>query len=271
MSRNGMISECLDGLRAAGKKGLIAFITAGDPGLAETVEIALSMAGAGADIIELGIPFSDPLADGPVIQQASQRALARGATIPRILETVREIRRRCGKPLVLMGYYNPIYRYGAVRFAADASGAGVNGVIVPDLPYEESGPLRDAAREAGVDLIPLVAPTTTGRRLARIAAAARGFIYCVSVTGVTGAREVIETDLEAFTGLVRWHTALPLALGFGIAGPEQAVRVSAHCDAVVVGSAIVSIIAEYGKDPSAGREAAALVGRIRAALDEGRL
>lgn len=267
MSKNGVISECLNSLRAAGKKGLIAFITAGDPDLAGTVEIALRIAAAGADIIELGIPFSDPLADGPVIQQASHRALASGATIPRILEIVREIRRHCGKPLVLMGYYNPVYRYGIARFVLEASEAGVNGVIVPDLPYEESGPLRDAAQEAGVDLIPLVAPTTTGRRLEKIAAAARGFIYCVSVTGVTGARKEIETDLEAFTGLVRRYTALPLALGFGIAGPEQAARVSSHCDAVVVGSAIVSIIAEHGKAPAAGREVEALVRRIRTALD----
>lgn len=263
-----LITDRLEELRSAGKKGLIPFITAGDPDLAGTVEIARRMARAGADIIELGVPFSDPLADGPVIQQASWRALASGATLPRILEAVREIRKDCSLPLILMGYCNPIYKYGIRRFSRDASEVGVNGLIVPDLPHEESGPLREVALEAGLDLIPLVAPTTTDRRLEKITAAARGFIYCVSVTGVTGARVKIETDIAGFTDRVRRHTSLPLAVGFGIAGPEQAARVARHCDAVVVGSAIVKIIAECGTTSTAGPAVERLVGQIRAALDE---
>ncbi len=268
MNKDSMISECLDSIRHNGKKGLITFITAGDPNMRDTVEIALGMAEAGADIIELGIPFSDPLADGPVIQQASQRALGSGTTMARIFEGVKEIRKTCSKPLVLMGYYNPIYKYGIRRFAADAFQAGINGLIVPDLPHEESGPLQDAARETGIDLIPLVAPTTTGLRMEKIAADARGFVYCVSVTGVTGARQEINEDLETFTGMVRRHTDLPLAVGFGIAGPEQAARTALHCDAVVVGSAIVSIIAESGKASASGPEVEKLVRLIRSALDQ---
>ena len=267
MSKSGLISECLEKLRLAGKKGLITFVTAGDPDMAGTVEITLRMAAAGADIIELGVPFSDPLADGPVIQKASQRALDSGSTLPKIFEAVKEIRKNCRKPLVLMGYYNPVYRYGIRRFAVEASGAGINGVIVPDLPYEESGPLREAVQEAGRDLIPLVAPTTTDHRLKKIAANAQGFIYCVSVTGVTGARDEIKTDLEAFTGKVRRYTTLPLAVGFGVAGPEQAVRVARHCDAVVVGSAIVDIVAKYGKSWATGQEVEKFVRQIKSALD----
>lgn len=266
MSKNGLISECLGTLRTAGKKGLITFVTAGDPDMAGTVEIVLRMAAAGADIIELGVPFSDPLADGPVIQKASRRSLESGCTLPQILEAVKEIRKKCIKPLVLMGYYNPVYRYGVRRFVLDAARAGINGVIVPDLPHEESGPLREAAREAGMDFIPLVAPTTTDRRLKKIAGDAQGFIYCVSVTGVTGAREEIKTDLEAFIGNVRRYTTLPLAVGFGISGPEQAVRAAAHCDAVVVGSAIVNIIAKHGKGLPAGEEAGEFVRQIKSAL-----
>lgn len=267
MTNNSRIYECLDSIRLAGGKGLITFITAGDPDMSDTVEIALRMAEAGADIIELGVPFSDPLADGPVIQRASQRALCAGATMARIFDGVREIRENCVKPLVLMGYYNPIYKYGNRRFAADAFQAGINGLIVPDLPYEESGPLREAARETGLDLIPLVAPTTTGPRLEKIAADARGFIYCVSVTGVTGARKEVNENLEAFTRNVRRHTTLPLAVGFGIAGPEQAARAALHCDAVVVGSAIVSIIAEFGKASASAPKVETLVRQIRSALD----
>jgi len=264
---SGRITECLEKLRQDGKKGLITFITAGDPDLAGTVEIARQLAAAGADIIELGMPYSDPLADGPVIQKASGRAIASGTTIDKILKAVEEIRRHCGVPIVLMGYYNPIYKYGVGIFARKAVVAGVNGLIVPDLPHEESGPLRQAAAETGFDLIPLVAPTTTDQRLARIAAVAQGFIYCVSVTGVTGAREEIKTDLAAFTNRVRRFTNLPLAVGFGIAGPEQAARVAVYCDAVVVGSALVNIIAGSRDTGAAGPAAGALVRKIKSALD----
>ncbi len=268
MSSNDQISACFKKLNREGKKGLVPFITAGYPDMEGTVEIARRLVAAGADLIELGIPFSDPMADGPVIQQASLRALDSGATVSRILETVNEIKNECQVPLVLMGYYNPIYKYGVSRFAEDASQAGVSGLIVPDLPHEESGVLREAALAAGLDLIPLVAPTTTASRLKKIAADATGFIYCVSVTGVTGAREEIKTDLVNFTAMVRQYMTLPLAVGFGIAGPEQAARVAVHCDAVVIGSTIIKVIAEHGNILAAGPAVERLVGQIRTALDD---
>lgn len=268
MSGGGQITECLEILRRNGKKGLITFITAGDPDLAGTVEITKRMAAAGADIIELGIPYSDPLADGPVIQKASGRAIASGTTIYKIFEGVKEIRKNCGTPIVLMGYYNPIYKYGIGKFSSDAVEAGVNGLIVPDLPYEESGPLREEAARTGLDLIPLVAPTTTNQRLAKITEDARGFIYCVSITGVTGVREEIKTDLAGFTDRIRRFTSLPLAVGFGIAGPEQAARVAVCCDAVVVGSALVNIIAGYRDAATAGPAVETLVRKIKRALDK---
>lgn len=267
MSGEGRITECLEKLRQSGKKGLITFITAGDPDLTGTVEISRRLAAAGADIIELGIPYSDPLADGPVIQKASGRAIASGTTIDKIFKAVEEIRQHCSVPVVLMGYYNPIYKYGAGKFAGKAVEAGVNGLIVPDLPHEESGPLRQEAARSGLDLIPLVAPTTTDQRLARIAADAQGFIYCVSVTGVTGAREEIKTDLAAFTGRVRRFSTLPLAVGFGIAGPEQAARVAVYCDAVVVGSALVNIIDDSRNAEEAGLAAGSLARKIKGALN----
>ncbi len=267
MSKNGPISQCLEKLRLTGKKGLITFTVAGDPNPAGTVDIVRHMVAGGADLVELGIPFSDPLADGPVIQQSSLRALASGAALPNIFEAVKEIRKNCSIPLILMGYYNPIYQYGLRRFAGDAAQAGVNGIIVPDLPHEESVALRAAALESGLDLIPLVAPTTTDSRLEKIAAGAMGFIYCVSLTGVTGAGTGIKTDLAEFTGRVSRHTRLPLAVGFGIAAPEQAAMAAKHCDAVVVGSAIIKIIAGHENILSAGPVAERLIKRFRGALD----
>jgi len=260
------IEERLNKLRSAGKKGLITFITAGDPDLSSTVDLVLRMEAAGADVIELGVPFSDPLADGPEIQKASCRALAAGTTLARILETVKEIKSKCSIPLILMGYYNPFYKYGLDRFISAAASAGVNGLIVPDLPLEESGPLMGLAAKAGIDLIPLVSPVTTESRIKDITAKARGFIYCVSVTGVTGMRKEIGTDIESFTSRVRHYTSLPLAIGFGISNPEQAARMSKHCDAIVVGSAIVKIIAETGNSTAAGLAIEGLIRRFKAAL-----
>ncbi|MDF9407381.1 tryptophan synthase subunit alpha [Pelotomaculum isophthalicicum JI] len=266
MNSNSIIEVCLDKLRLEGKKGLITFITAGDPDLSSTVDLALRMDAAGADIIELGVPFSDPLADGPVIQQASSRALAAGTTLAKILDTVKKIKSNCRAPLVLMGYCNPFYRFGLDRFIAEAASAGVSGLIVPDLPLEESGPLMELAIKEGLDLIPLVSPVTTDRRLSRIASKAMGFVYCVSVTGVTGARKEIGTDIESFTGRVRSHTSLPLAIGFGIADPEQGARMSRYCDAVVVGSAIVKLIADSGSSQAAGTAVENLTREFKTAL-----
>lgn len=260
------ITGCFELLRAAGKKGLIAYIMAGDPDLSSTVALTGQMAAAGADLIELGIPFSDPLADGPAIQQASQRSLAGGTTVARVLAAVQEIRRESDAPLILMTYYNPVFQFGLERFADCCAESGVDGLIVPDLPFEEAGALNEMLASRGVDLIPLVAPTTTDRRLAVISRTARGFVYCVSVTGVTGVREKIDTDLAGFTARVRRHTALPVAIGFGVSGPEQAAAVAAHCDAVVVGSAIVRIIAEKGAASSSGPPVASLVRELKAAL-----
>ncbi len=243
------VKDRLQQVLAGGGKGLIVYVTAGDPDLDTTVELAVAMAGAGADIIELGIPFSDPVADGPVIQAASQRALAGGTTVRGVIRAMEQISRRTSVPLVLMTYYNPVYQYGLRRFAQDTAAAGGSGLIIPDLPPEESGAMLRAADAEGVDLIPLVTPNTPDRRLAIIAARARGFIYCVSVTGVTGERENITTDLSAMTAAVRRHTALPVAVGFGISGPTQAAWVARYCDAVVVGSALVGIIAARAGKP----------------------
>lgn len=265
MRNKSNISDCLEKLKLKGKKALIPFVTAGDPDLAYTISLVNDLAHAGADIIELGIPFSDPLADGPVIQQASGRALAAGANLSKILDTVHEIRKTVSTPIILMGYYNPFYKYGLERFIRDAARAGVDGLIVPDLPCEESEPMNQAALAGGIDLIPLVAPTTTDRRLEKITSQARGFVYCVSLTGVTGVREQLNTNIADFTGRVRRFTSLPLAVGFGISSPGQAAHAAKHCDAVVVGSAIVKTIAEsrFSSGPAVRR----LIRSFREALD----
>ncbi|MEW6423920.1 MAG: tryptophan synthase subunit alpha [Bacillota bacterium] len=251
-------------LAANRQKGLITYVTAGDPDLDTTVQLAVAMEKAGADLIELGIPFSDPVADGPTIQKASCRALAKGVRVSQIVRTAARIRERSEVPLIFMTYYNPVLQYGLERFVRDSLRAGVDGLIVPDLPVEEAGPLLRAADSAGLALIPLAAPTTTENRLKKIAACARGFVYCVSITGVTGAREQIDTDLGLFTGRVREQISLPLAVGFGIAGPLQAARTAPFCDSVVVGSAIVNIVAEQG--PAAVQAVARLTREIKSVL-----
>jgi tryptophan synthase alpha chain len=238
------IDKTFQALRRNGDRGLITYITGGDPGLPATLQLLLAMARSGADIIEVGIPFSDPIADGPVIQAASNRALAHGVTVDGILETISLAREKTAVPLVLMTYYNPIFQYGLEPFCRMAVKSGADGLIVPDLPLEESGPLRVHADRYGIDLIPLIAPTSTPERVTGICAQARGFVYCVAVTGVTGARERIETDLAVLSGLVRGCTSHPVAIGFGISGPEAASRAASYCDAVVVGSAIVSLVAQ---------------------------
>ena len=190
-------------LAGAGKKGLITYLVAGDPDLETTRLLAGAMVEAGADLIELGIPFSDPVADGPVIQMASCRALKKGIRVPRILELCAQVRSCTEVPLILMTYYNPVLQYGLERFAREAATAGVDGLIVPDLPFEEAPPLLAVTDSCGLALIPLVAPTTSVRRLKKFSTSARGFVYGVSVTGVTGARERIHTDLDAFSRRVR--------------------------------------------------------------------
>lgn len=241
------ISEKFAELQAGGRKALISFITAGDPDLEKTKELIKVIEKAGSDIIELGVPYSDPLADGPVIQEASQRALKAGATLKKILQTVREVREETNVPIVLMTYYNPLLRYGLEALAHDAAASGVDGFIVPDLPVEESQTLGELLTGAGLYLIPLVAPTSGSNRIKKITENARGFVYCVSLTGVTGTRNSVATDLGEFISRIRKETALPLAVGFGISTPEQAASVASLADGVIVGSAFVKTIGELGK------------------------
>ncbi len=231
-------------LRAEGRGGLVAFVTAGDPDTGVSTEILAGMPAAGADIIELGMPFTDPMADGPAIELASGRALAGGHSMVRTLEMVRGFRETDNEtPIVLMGYYNPIYAYGPERFAADAGSAGVDGMIVVDLPPEEEAEFSIPARAAGMDMIRLVAPTTTEERIATLVEKASGFVYYVSVRGVTGTSSAAASDIESNVARIRKQTDLPIAVGFGIRTPAQAADVAAVADAAVVGTAIVEKVA----------------------------
>jgi tryptophan synthase alpha chain len=231
-------------LREEGRAGLVTYLTAGDPDPATSARLFAGLAAAGADLIEIGMPFSDPMADGPVIQEAGQRALKRGMTLPRTLELVREL--RCADnttPIVLMGYYNPIYRYGAESFAHDAVTAGVDGVIVVDLPPEEDLELTAPARAAGLDLIRLATPTSDDQRLPRIVEHASGFIYYVAIAGITGTRSADSANVAAAVARLRRFTELPVAVGFGIRTPEQAAEVARAADAAAVGSSLVQRLA----------------------------
>ncbi len=244
------IEEVLGQLKNQGKKGLIVYITAGDPNLKVTEELVCSIAEAGADIVELGIPFSDPLADGVTIQQASQRALKSNTNIPQILSSIVRIRKKSPIPLALMTYYNPIYCYGLNRFVIDCKKAGVDGFIVPDLPLEESEEFGDIAHRAGMELISFLAPTSTPERIAAITQSARGFIYCVSVTGVTGVRKEFSIKIVEMIEKIRLYSDIPLAIGFGISNPEQAKEATRYADAVIVGSAVIKLIEDYRGDLS---------------------
>jgi tryptophan synthase alpha chain len=232
-------------LRRGGRKAFVGFVTAGDPSLERTVEIAASLEGAGVDVLELGVPFSDPLADGPVIQRSSERALARGVTLAAVLETVRAIRRRSQLPLVLFSYYNPLLRYGLARLADDARAAGVDGVLVTDLPPEEGEPWRAEARRAGLDTVFLASPTSPEERLRRVAADSRGFVYAISRMGVTGERDALSDDARPLLARLRALSPLPVALGFGLSTPEQVGAAAALADGVVVGSALVRFLEEH--------------------------
>lgn len=232
-----------------GKKAFIGFLTAGDPSLEKTEEYILEMERAGADLIEIGIPFSDPIAEGIVIQEANLRALKGGVNVEQIFGMVESLRKKTQIPLVFLTYVNPIFHYGCERFFARAAGAGLDGVIIPDLPFEEKGEMRRAAEENGVDIISLIAPTSK-ERIEKIAADASGFIYVVSSMGVTGMRSEIKTDIPSILEAIRRVTDIPAAVGFGINKPEQASAIGAQADGVIVGSAIVKIIEKY-KDQAA--------------------
>lgn len=229
------------------EKVFIAFITGGDPNIETSYELIRTMAASGADIIEIGIPFSDPIAEGPVIQEASLRALNAGTTTDLLFDMVKRLREEIDTPLVFMTYANPIYVYGTERFMEKCADSGIDGVIVPDVPFEEKGELGDQCRECGVDLISMIAPTSK-KRIEMIAKEAEGFIYCVSSLGVTGVRSEIDTDIGTMIKHVKAVTDIPCAVGFGIATPEQAEKMAMVSDGAIVGSAIVKLVAEHGKD-----------------------
>lgn len=241
----GRIATRLAQCKAEGRPAFVAFLTAGDPSLERTVSAALELEQAGVDVLELGVPFSDPLADGPVIQRSSERALSRGVTLARVLELVREIRKASQLPLVLFSYLNPLLQRGLERVAREAAQAGVDGVLVTDLPPEEGEAWISAARAAEIDTIFLASPTSPDERLRKVAEASRGFVYAISRTGVTGERQALSDDARPLVARLRALTRVPVALGFGISTPEQVKQAAAAADAVVVGSALVRFLEEH--------------------------
>ena len=250
------IGRRFQALREEGRSGLVTFLTAGDPDPATALEIFKGLPNAGADLIEIGVPFSDPMADGPAIQASSQRALKAGMTLPRTLDAVRAFREDDDDtPIIFMGYYNPIYNYGVDKFLKDAKCAGVDGFIVVDLPPEEEGEFCLPATAAGMNFIYLTAPTTTDERLPRVLKNASGFVYFVSITGITGTQSANTDAVAGHVERIRNMTDLPVAVGFGINTPEQAAEIAGIADAAVVGSALVNIIAENldaNDNPAAG-------------------
>jgi tryptophan synthase alpha chain len=251
-------------LKKEGRAGFVPFITAGDPDMETSLAILEKLPGAGADVIELGMPFTDPMADGPAVQASSLRALKAGANMQRVMELVRKFRKTDAKtPIVLMGYYNPVHAYGSARFLKDAAAAGVDGLIIVDLPPEEDDVLRLPAQSQGIDLIRLVTPTTDAGRLEKVLQGASGYLYYVSITGVTGTKSFAEGDVAAAVARIRAASDLPVAVGFGIRTPEQAAAIAGIADAVVVGSAIVSRIAAAPR----GKAAADVLELCRALAD----
>lgn len=253
--------------RAAKEKraAFIAYITAGDPTAARTLDLLRALERGGADIVELGVPFSDPIADGPINCAAAERALAAGTTLAGVLQTVRELRFASALPVVLFSYANPILAYGLSRFAVDAATAGVDGVLLTDVPAEEAGPYHQVFRRVGLELIPMLAPTSTRARVKQVKKLAESFLYFVSHTGVTGPQAQLPAELEDQVRLVRKLAGTRVAVGFGLAKPEQVARVAAFADGVVVGSAIVTRIAEIGDRPELAGEIQRFVQPFRAA------
>jgi tryptophan synthase alpha chain len=228
-------------------KAFLAFLTAGDPNLDKTEEYILAMANAGADLVEIGIPFSDPVAEGEVITAANVRALAAGAKLPRIFDMVRAVRKNTDVPLVFLTYLNPVFKYGYEKFFAACESSGMDGVIIPDLPYEEKGELTGIAALHGIDVVTLIAPTSS-ERVRTLASGAHGFVYLVSSMGVTGVRKQISTDISSIVREIRQATQTPVAVGFGISEPTQAALIAREADGVIVGSAIVKIIEKHGEN-----------------------
>jgi tryptophan synthase alpha chain len=263
----GRIAERFELLAERGEKALIPFLTAGDPDFETSEALVLSMAEAGADLIELGVPFSDPIAEGPTIQRASERSLAGGANLHSILELVDRLRPKLDIPLILMGYANPIYAVREDRFSKLAAKVGVDGIIVPDLPPEEGAGLYDLCNDRGVDGILLAAPTTTPERLKLLAEKSRGFLYYVSLTGVTGARGTIAEGVEDGVAAARRAGNIPVCVGFGISTPEHAAEIGAYADGAVVGSAIVDLIEAAPTRDAAVDSVALFVTQMKAGLE----
>ncbi|MGH7768107.1 MAG: tryptophan synthase subunit alpha [Candidatus Binatia bacterium] len=253
-------------LKKRGEAALIPFVTAGDPEIKTTLRILRALEEAGADAIEVGVPFSDPMADGATIQRASERALRGRTSLTHVLKLIREFRRDSEIPVILFGYYNPFFQYGLRRFVRDASAAGVDGMLCVDLPPEESDELRRQAEKAGLHTIFLLAPTSDAGRIKLVARLGRGFIYYVSVTGVTGARRALETELQEQVARIRRYTSLPIGVGFGISTPQQAARIASFADAAVVGSALIDVIERAGRNGKKVQDAKAFVARLKKAM-----
>jgi tryptophan synthase alpha chain len=263
------LGETFDRLRARRERALIPYFTAGDPSLGETRRLVREAWRQGADLVELGVPFSDPLADGPVIQRASQRALAAGVTLSRVLELCRDLRGEVPIPLVLLTYYNPVLAFGLKAFARSAVDAGADGVIVADLPPEEAGPLAAEAGAAGLDLVHLVAPTSTPARMRLIARRSQGFVYVVSLTGVTGMRDELAPDLLRQLRALRRLTPRPICVGFGISTPEHVRRVAPDADGVIVGSAVVRLVEQHRGQAGLVDEVGRFIASLKAPLRHG--
>lgn len=244
------IDKKFSDLKAQDKAALVCYITAGDPDIDSTSEIVLNLEESGADIIELGIPFSDPMADGPTIQLASERALKKGTSLKDVLNSVAEIRNKSNIPIILFGYYNPFLAYGLEQFCKDANSAGVDGVLVVDLPPEESFEFKNILEKNGLNLIFLLAPTSNQERIGLVSENGSGFIYLVSVTGVTGARPDMNYSLEELTVEIKERSNLPVGIGFGVSSPEQAKEIAKFSDAVIVGSALIKIIENSSEEMS---------------------
>ena len=241
--------KAFERIRGNGHAGLVTYVTAGDPDLPRSAEILRALDRGGADVLEVGVPFSDPLADGPVIQRATERALAAGTTLPGALAMVKQVRAEIAAPIVIFSYANPILRMGAERFADEASQAGVDGVLVLDLPIEEAAEFRSLLASRGIDMIFLLSPTTTDERIRSAATLGRGFLYAISRLGVTGARDRVAASAREIVERIRAATNMPIAVGFGISNPEHVREVGQWADAAVVGSALVNVIAEAGSSP----------------------
>ena len=260
------IEAVFEQLREQRRAGMVTYVTAGDPDADTSAKILIALANAGADILEVGVPFSDPLADGPVIQRATERALASGMTLRGTLDVVRQVRRAVNTPIVLFTYANPVVRMDPAVFARSAREAGVDGVLILDYPVEEAEPLRAPLIEAGLDPIFLISPTTTDERIRRSAELGRGFLYLISRLGVTGVRDTLATDVSALVQRVRAQSSLPVALGFGISSPEHVAQACASADAAVVGSALVNVIAQHGASPDVADRAGEYVRWLKSAV-----